>query len=77
MMATLLPKPEPQMPMHFFCCRLTPLAAETIKENIRMSHILIGAGGLSQGQIDAVPLQGAPLRGFFRRLFDRLSRVGT
>ena len=40
-----------------------------------MSHVLIGAGGLTQSQIDAVTLRGAPLRGVIKRLFNRISRA--
>ena len=40
-----------------------------------MSHVLIGAGGLSQSQIDAVPLRSAPLRGVLRRLFSRMTKA--
>jgi hypothetical protein len=71
--ATSSQKPDPPMSTPFFCCRLVPLAAENTKESIRMSHLLISAAGLSQRQIDAVPLRGAPLRGVIRRLFARFS----
>ena len=40
-----------------------------------MCHLLIGAGGLTQSQIDAVPLRGAPLRGVIRQLFNLISRA--
>lgn len=40
-----------------------------------MSYIFIGAAGLTQQQIDAVPLDGAILRGLWRKMLARLSRV--
>jgi hypothetical protein len=59
--------------MPFFVGRLTPLATDRVRKSLDMSHISIGAAGLTQPQIDAVPLNGAVLRWLWRRLMARLS----
>lgn len=74
-MAILSPKREPQIHAHFFIGRLAPLAFDRSEENYRMGHISVAAGGLSQRQIDAVTLDGAQLRLFWKRLTARLSRA--
>jgi hypothetical protein len=59
--------------MPFLVSRLTPLATDRARKTLEMSHIFIGAAGLSQAQIDAVPLHGAVLRVLWRRMLARLS----
>lgn len=61
--------------MPFFVSRLAPLATDRVRETLEMSYIFIGAAGLTQQQIDAVPLDGAILRGLWRKMLTRLSRV--
>jgi hypothetical protein len=61
--------------MSFFVGRLTPLATDRISEKIEMSNIFVGAAGLTQPQFDAVPLHGALLRGLWRKMRARLSRL--
>lgn len=59
--------------MPFHVSRLTPLATDRARKTIDMSHIFIGAAGLTQTQIDAVPLHGAVLRVLWRHILARLS----
>lgn len=50
------------------------MGRDRIGEVSGMSHILVGAAGLSQRQIDAVPLDGAVLRGVWSKVLARLQR---
>jgi hypothetical protein len=59
--------------MPFFVGRLTPLATDRVRKTLEMSHIFIGAAGLTQPQIDAVPLHGTVLRVLWRRMLACLS----
>jgi hypothetical protein len=72
-MAILSPKPEMQLPLHFFSCRLTPLAVDIILEKNDMSHISIAAAGLNKRQIDDVDLEFANLWRFLQWLVAYLS----
>jgi hypothetical protein len=58
--------------MPFFVGRLTPLATDRVRKSLDMSHISIGAAGLTQTQIDAVPLQGAVLPVLWKWIWARL-----
>ena len=72
-MVTLSPKPDPSLA--FFVGRLSPLAGDLVNERVRMSHILLGSGGLSRSQIKAVPLQVALALRFWRQIITRVKRV--
>lgn len=59
--------------MPFYFGRLTPLATDHVRKTLEMSHICIGAAGLTQPQIDAVPLHGAVLHGLWKWMLARLA----